>query len=191
MKIVALSNYWRHYAHLGSPSSESMGARSKAKSQEAFSLRGFLPYQLAVLADYTSSRFSEVYSEKFGLSIPEWRVLATVGERDMMRAKDIEAERHLHKTVVSRAIAKLRARGLIELRNNAEDRRESFLLLTAKGRKLYAQIIPLARTYSDEIVVSLTASQRAGLQRGLERMMQQIDEERQRPSSFARQRDAQ
>ena len=168
-----------------------MGARSKAKSQEAFSLRGFLPYQLAVLADYTSSRFSEVYSEKFGLSIPEWRVLATVGERDMMRAKDIEAERHLHKTVVSRAIAKLRARGLIELRNNAEDRRESFLLLTAKGRKLYAQIIPLARTYSDEIVVSLTASQRAGLQRGLERMMQQIDEERQRPSSFARQRDAQ
>jgi DNA-binding MarR family transcriptional regulator len=157
-----------------------MAAPKKAKAGEPFSLRGFLPYQLAVLADYTSSCFAEVYSKKFGLSIPEWRVLATVGERDMLRAKDIEAERHLHKTVVSRAIAKLRARGLVELKNNSEDRRESFLLLTAKGRKLYSEIVPLARTYSDEILASLSATQRAGLESSLERMMQRIDAERQR-----------
>src|SRR5437660_4460544 len=158
-----------------------MATRRKAKVGEPFSLRGFLPYQLAVLAEYTSTRFAEVYSEKFGLSIPEWRVLATVGERDLLRAKDIEAERHLHKTVVSRAIAKLRARGLLQLKNNAEDRRESFLLLTAKGRKLYGEIIPLARVYSNEIVASLSASERIGLQRGLERMLQRIDAERHCP----------
>jgi DNA-binding MarR family transcriptional regulator len=157
-----------------------MAPRSKAKPEERFSLHGFLPYQLAVLADYTSTRFAEVYSGKFGLSIPEWRVLATVGERDLLRAKDIEAERHLHKTVVSRAIARLRARGLVELKNNAEDRRESFLLLTAKGRKLYGEIIPLARTYSDEIVASLNAAERVGLERGIARMMQRVDAERQR-----------
>jgi DNA-binding MarR family transcriptional regulator len=157
-----------------------MTGRRKAKSEQLFSLRGFLPYQLAVLADYTSTRFAEVYSEKFGLSIPEWRVLATVGERAMLRAKDIEAERHLHKTVVSRAIGKLRARGLVEIENNAEDRRESFLLLTANGRKLYSKIIPLARVYSDEILASLSTAERAGLERGLERMMQRLDAERQR-----------
>src|SRR5437588_12830030 len=142
-----------------------MAARSKPKSEEPFSLRGFLPYQLAVLADYTSTRFADVYSKKFGLSIPEWRVLATVGERDMLRAKDIEAERHLHKTVVSRAIAKLRARGLVDLKNNAADRRESFLMLTGKGRRLYAEIIPLARTYSDEILAALSPAERVGLER--------------------------
>jgi DNA-binding MarR family transcriptional regulator len=156
-----------------------MAARKKARAEKPFSLRGFLPYQLAVLADYTSTRFAEVYSQKFGLSIPEWRVVATVGERDMLRAKDIEAERHLHKTVVSRAIAKLRARGLLDLRNNAEDRRESFLTLTTKGRKLYAEIIPLARTYSEETLASLSVEERAGLERGLERMMQRVDAERQ------------
>jgi DNA-binding MarR family transcriptional regulator len=157
-----------------------MAIRRKVKAAKPFRLHGFLPYQLAVLADYTSSLFAEVYSGKFGLSIPEWRVLATVGERDMMRAKDIEAERHLHKTVVSRAIAKLRARGLVDLENNADDRRESFLLLTAAGRKLYSEIIPLARVYSDEIVASLSASDRAGLERGLNRLMQRVDAERQR-----------
>jgi DNA-binding MarR family transcriptional regulator len=156
-----------------------MAARNKAKAEKPFSLRGFLPYQLAVLADYTSTRFAEVYSEKFGLSIPEWRVLATVGERDLLRAKDIEAERHLHKTVVSRAVAKLRACGLVELKNNAEDRRESFLMLTAEGRKLYAKIIPLARTYSDEILASLSASERKGLERGLKRMLERVEAERQ------------
>jgi DNA-binding MarR family transcriptional regulator len=157
-----------------------MAPRSKAKPEERFSLHRFLPYQLAVLADYTSTRFAQVYSEKFGLSIPEWRVLATVGERALLRAKDIEAERHLHKTVVSRAIAKLRTRGLVELKSNAEDRRESFLLLTAKGRKLYGEIIPLARTYSDEILASLNAAERVGLERGIARMMQRVDAERQR-----------
>ncbi|MEA2840658.1 MAG: hypothetical protein QOF41_1988 [Methylobacteriaceae bacterium] len=156
-----------------------MDARKKAKAEEPFSLRGFLPYQLAVLADYTSTRFAEVYSKKFGLSIPEWRVLATVGEGDMLRAKDIEAERHLHKTVVSRAIAKLRARGLVELRNNAKDRRESFLILSAKGRRLYSEIIPLARTYSDEILASLSANEREGLERGLKRMLERVEAERQ------------
>ncbi|MEA2832046.1 MAG: hypothetical protein QOG66_248 [Methylobacteriaceae bacterium] len=155
-----------------------MGAGKKPKSEAPFSLRGFLPYQLAVLADFASTRFAAVYSKKFGLSIPEWRVLATVGERDMLRAKDIEAERHLHKTVVSRAIAKLRARGLVELRSNAEDRRESFLLLTGKGRKLYGEIIPLARTYSDEILASLTDAERTGLERGVERMMREVDAQR-------------
>jgi DNA-binding MarR family transcriptional regulator len=157
-----------------------MAPRSKAKPEERFSLHGFLPYQLAVLADYTSRRFAEVYSGKFGLSIPEWRVLATVGERDLLRAKDIEAERHLHKTVVSRAISQLRTRGLVQLKSNAEDRRESFLLLTAKGRKLYGEIIPLARTYSDEILASLSTAERAGLERGIARMMQRLDAERQR-----------
>jgi DNA-binding MarR family transcriptional regulator len=157
-----------------------MAARKKAKSEAPFSLRGFLPYQLAVLADYTSTRFAQVYSEKFGLSIPEWRVLATVGERALLRAKDIEAERHLHKTVVSRAIAKLHARGLIDLKSNAQDRRESFLMLTTKGRKLYGEIIPLARVYGKEILASLSTEDRAGLERALERMMERVDSERQR-----------
>jgi DNA-binding MarR family transcriptional regulator len=157
-----------------------MTVRKKAKVEAPFSLRGFLPYQLAVLADYTSTRFAEVYSKKCGLSIPEWRVLATAGERDMLRAKDIEAERHLHKTVVSRAVAKLRARGLIELKSNVEDRRESFLLLTAKGRRLYSKIVPLARVYSNEIVATLSAAERAGLEHGLDRMIECVDAERRR-----------
>jgi DNA-binding MarR family transcriptional regulator len=157
-----------------------MPARRKVRPEAPFSLRGFLPYQLAVLADYTSTRFAQVYSDRFGLTIPEWRVLATVGERDLLRAKDIEAERHLHKTVVSRAIAKLRARGLLDLKGNAHDRRESFLLLTAKGRKLYGEIIPLARDYSQEMLASLGAVERNGLERGLERMMERVDAERQR-----------
>jgi DNA-binding MarR family transcriptional regulator len=151
-----------------------------AETEEPFSVRSFLPYQLAVLADYTSTGFASVYSQKFGLSIPEWRVMATLGERAMLRAKDIEAERHLHKTVVSRAIARLRTRGLVDLRSNAQDRRESFLLLTPKGRKLYSEIVPLARIYADELLASLSPAERLALERGLHRLMERVDAERQR-----------
>ena len=44
-----------------------------------FRLEDFLPYQLSVAANRVSRLFARRYSEAFGLSIPEWRVIAVVG----------------------------------------------------------------------------------------------------------------
>ena len=44
-----------------------------------FRLEEFLPYRLSVAANRVSRLFARRYSEAFGLSIPEWRVLATIG----------------------------------------------------------------------------------------------------------------
>ena len=71
----------------------------------AFRLQTSCRDQLAVLANRTSQRFRDL----FGGFARRCRsaILATLGEGSPIRAKDIEAIRHMHKTVVSRAVATL------------------------------------------------------------------------------------
>lgn len=132
-------------------------------ARHGFRLEDFLPYQLAVLADVTSAGFARVYEARFGLTIPEWRVLATIAEVPRVRAKDVGAARHLPKTAVSRAVAALRRRGLLKVETNRADKRESFLSLTPKGRELYEVLVPLAETYARSLAELLSPVERAAL----------------------------
>lgn len=136
----------------------------------AFRLSEFLPYRLAVLADVTSEAFAQIYREQFKLTIPEWRVLATIAEVPRVRAKDVGAARHLPKTAVSRAVASLGRRGLLKVDVNAHDKRESFLSLSAKGRALHAEIVPYAVAFAEGLVADLTREERQALQRALDKL---------------------
>lgn len=133
------------------------------EAEPQFTLEGFLPYQLAVLAEVTSAGFARIYSGRFALTIPEWRVLATVAEVPRVRARDVVAARHLPKTAVSRAVASLRRRGYLKVDVNRTDRRESFLSLTPKGRALYAELVPLAERYARSLLARLAPAERRAL----------------------------
>lgn len=135
-----------------------------------FELDGFLPYQFAVLAEVTSAGFAKVYSERFGLTIPQWRVLATVAEVPRVRATEVGAARHLPKTAVSRAVASLRRRGLLKVDVNKADKRESFLSLSPKGRALYVALVPLAQAYAARLRARLAPAEYRALQTAFERL---------------------
>lgn len=142
---------------------------------KGFRLEAFLPYQLAVLAELTSAGFASVYSARFDLSIPEWRVLATVAEVPRVRAKDVVAARHLPKTAVSRAVASLRRRGCLKVDINRADKRESFLSLTPRGRALHAQLVPLAEHYAETLLGRLSPAEQRALQSALRKLAPSAD----------------
>ena len=96
----------------------------------ALELEGFLPYRLNLLATEVSQTLARVYGKQFGISIPEWRVLATLGQFGVMTARDIGIHSRMHKTTVSRAVAALEKRQLIARRANRSDMREAFLALS-------------------------------------------------------------
>jgi DNA-binding MarR family transcriptional regulator len=118
-------------------------------------LEEFLPYRLNVLAAAVSEGLAKVYSERFGLDIPGWRVLATLAQFERATATEIGAHSRMHKTKVSRAVTALEARGLIERSANPDDKRESFAALTASGRRMHAEIVPLALAYQRAVVAAL------------------------------------
>ncbi|MEN5082295.1 MarR family winged helix-turn-helix transcriptional regulator [Bosea sp. TWI1241] len=110
-------------------------------------LEQFLPYRLNVVGAFASRALGRIYGEHFGIGIPEWRVIAQLGEFGRLTSRDIGELSQMHKTKVSRAVAELDQRGIVERSENRADRRESFVSLSAAGRRLYAQIVPLALAF--------------------------------------------
>lgn len=121
----------------------------------SFDLSAFLPYQLAVASSRISKGFAERYKAEFGLTMPEWRVLAHLAQSDAVSVREIHARVDMDKSKVSRAAARLEASGLIEKRENPGDRRLLDMRLTAKGRELIDRIVPIADAYQAEIIASL------------------------------------
>src|SRR6202008_2256192 len=101
-------------------------------------------YRLAVLAHKTSRELSGVYGERFGLSIPEWRVLANLRRSGRRYAGERPERSSMDKPKVTRALQRLEAAALVQRAVDAEDRRQVRLALTRRGRSLFREIAVLA-----------------------------------------------
>ncbi|ANY81866.1 MarR family transcriptional regulator [Microvirga ossetica] len=115
-------------------------------------LEAFLPYRLNRIAAAVSQDFRSVYGPHHDLTIPEWRVLATLGQSEKISAKEIGRHSSMHKTKVSRAVRALEERRWLTRRESEEDRREEILSLTTQGRKVYNDIVPKALAFEKQIL---------------------------------------
>jgi DNA-binding MarR family transcriptional regulator len=124
----------------------------------------FVPFRLNRLAAEVSAALAVEYRERYGLDIPEWRVLATLGFRnDPCSAQYISDCTRTHKSTISRAVTTLLKRRLVERVANADDRREFRLRLTRKGRTLYEELIPRLLHREQDILSCLSATERKAL----------------------------
>jgi DNA-binding MarR family transcriptional regulator len=133
-------------------------------------LEGFLPYRLNVVASLVSQALSRIYAERYGIGVPEWRVLVTLGQYGMMTGKAIGAHSHMHKTKVSRAVALLEKRKLVSRRANRADLRESFLTLTPAGRMMYDDLAPIALDFTRRLSEVIDPADRAAFERAVDRL---------------------
>ena len=107
---------------------------------------------------------SSEYRERYGLDIPEWRVLATLGFRNgACSAQYISDCTRTHKSTISRAVTALMRRQIVERVENEEDRREFALRLTRRGKTLYQELIPRLLRKEQEILACLSARERKEL----------------------------
>jgi DNA-binding MarR family transcriptional regulator len=127
--------------------------------EPSLQLPDFVPFRLNRLAVEVSNHLSEIYRERFGLEIPEWRVLVTVGRGPGCTAQYIAESTRMHKTRVSRAISHLEERGLIERASNSDDRREMSLKLTKAGLRMYSELVPLALERERNLLACLSKDQ--------------------------------
>jgi DNA-binding MarR family transcriptional regulator len=133
-------------------------------------LEEFLPYRLNVLASLVSQALSRVYAERYGIGVPEWRVLVTLGQYRVMTGKAIGAHSHMHKTKVSRAVAELEKRKLLARRANRADKREAFLSLTPAGRAMYEDLAPVALEFANRLFEVLKPADRAAFDRAVKHL---------------------
>ncbi|MEI8145729.1 MAG: MarR family winged helix-turn-helix transcriptional regulator [Alphaproteobacteria bacterium] len=122
------------------------------------------------MATLVSQGLAAIYAQRYGFGIPEWRVLATLGQFPSMTAKDIGAHSHMHKTKVSRAVSVLTRRKLVTRSANRADLREAFLRLTDEGHAVYRDLVPVALGYADDLNRALTQEEREVFDRLLDKL---------------------
>ena len=126
---------------------------------QALELEKFLPYRLSVLAQLVSESLHDLYAEPFGLRVTQWRVMAALGRFAPLTASEVGQRIVMDKVAVSRAVAGLMKRELIERATDLSDRRRASLRLSAKGRTMHAQIVPLALGYEAELYQALSSEE--------------------------------
>lgn len=107
-------------------------------------LADFLPYLLSVTSNAVSGRIADEYNARFGLRIPEWRVMAVLGDAGSQTQRSLVGATLMDKVAVNRACKVLEERGLIERSPNTRDGRSHHLELTESGKAMHSQIMPLA-----------------------------------------------
>ena len=127
---------------------------------QALELENFLPYRLSVLAQLVSQSLHDLYAGPFDLSVAQWRVMAALGRFAPLTASDVGQRIVMDKVTVSRAVAALMKRGLVERAIDREDRRRSTLRLSARGRAVHARIVPLALDFEARLSEALSAEER-------------------------------
>ena len=121
-------------------------------------LENFLPYRLSILTNTVSKKLSRMYEKRFGLSIPEWRVIAVLGRFPGLSAVEVAERTMMDKVAVSRAVSKLIRVGRVEREFADADRRRSILSLSERGRRVHDEIAPLALKFEAELLRGLSAS---------------------------------
>ena len=128
-------------------------------------LEKFLPYRLSVLSNTVSSAIAAAYFLHFGLSIPEWRVMAVLAANPGLSAAEVTARTAMDKVAVSRAVANLIDAGRLRRATVPADRRRTHLALTPAGDRVYAQVVPMALDYERQLIASLSSRDLATLDR--------------------------
>ena len=160
------------------PSGVGTGSRQENASRRGsrLDLFRFVPFRLNRLAAEVSAALSNEYQDRYGLDIPEWRVLATLGFRnEPCSAQYIAHCTRTHKSTISRAVTSLMQRQLVERVENQEDRREYQLRLTRKGGALYRELIPRLLRREQEILSCLSAQERKDFAHALGKIERSLD----------------
>ena len=146
-------------------------AKRKPGPTELLVLEAFLPYRLSILSNRVSRAIAKRYAKTFDLTIPEWRIIAVLGRRSGLTAKEVAEATAMDKVAVSRAVAKLAAAKRIAARADASDARKQLLSLTSQGESLHARIAPMALAAERRLLAALDARERAQLDSLLDRLL--------------------
>ena len=146
--------------------------RPDGSEHATLDLEHFLPYRLSVLSNRVSQTIAGAYARRFGIGVTEWRVIAVVGRYPGLSANAVAARTAMDKVAVSRAVARLLERGLLQREMHGDDRRRSVLQLSDDGYRIYDEVVPLALECERRLLEQLSDEERATLHALIDRLMQ-------------------
>jgi DNA-binding MarR family transcriptional regulator len=123
----------------------------------------FAPFRFNRLATELSNAIAQDYA-RFGIDIPEWRVMATLGMHEGPKSANYVVRcTRTHKSRISRAVSHLVELGYLERREDEADRREIMLQLSPRGRDVYDELVPMLTERERQLLSGLDADEQRQL----------------------------
>lgn len=139
-----------------------------------YQLASFLPYQLSITSNAVSDLIAERYRKRFALKVPEWRVMAVLGDAGLkgesLTQRDLTAATLMDKVAVNRACKVLEERGLVARVANEQDGRSHLLTLTGEGEAIHREVMPLAKATERELFDGFADEEQEQLRAMLKRL---------------------
>ena len=133
-------------------------------------LDAYLPYRLSVASNAVSGLIARAYQDRFGLSVPQWRLICVLAEDGALTQGQIVERTVMDKVTVSRSAQGLLKRHLVARSEHQADGRSHVLQLSPQGQRLHAEIAPLALAYEQALIAGLSPSEVENLKRLLSRL---------------------
>lgn len=164
---------------LGKSQHDSTDITSSERSRDtgSFRLEAFFPYLVRRYYRATSQTVKNVYQTRYGLSVNEWRTMAVLNDYEPLSAKEIVARSSMDKVNVSRAISSLQEAGRLERHVDPTDRRRVLLRLTAQGKKIMRELVPLVLGVEERLLQGLSAEEQGTLLRLMQKVEENADAE--------------
>jgi DNA-binding MarR family transcriptional regulator len=125
-----------------------------------------------VLNKLAERGISERYQEKLGVTLPEARVIASVGSFGPFSIMELARHANLDKSQASRAAEALIQQGLVQRQQSADDGRVVLVSLTAEGRALFRKVMPIARKWNGDLFDCLNEQEKAAFGEALDKIIE-------------------
>jgi DNA-binding MarR family transcriptional regulator len=116
----------------------------------------------------------ERYQQKLGVTLPEARVIASVGSFGPFSIMELARHANLDKSQASRAAEALINQGFVQREASEEDGRVVLISLTTDGRELYRKIMPIARKWNVDLFDCLNEEEKAAFGDALDRIIESM-----------------
>lgn len=152
------------------------GGASGAGSSRVASIEDLLDYKIGQLRKLLDRYSSPTVSERFGLSLAEWRMISHIHVGRSVTAFWLCRRLQADRAEVSRACASLIRRGYVASRPNPADARSALLELTRSGEAMYRRIMPVRLQLQKELAGALDREELAVLYRALDKLTTAISD---------------
>jgi len=141
-----------------------------ALPQQHLTPERLLGQSIHAFSNMISGHFFRRTEQPFGVSLPEWRVLRSVLLQAGISQGEIALNQGLNVMNVSRAVAGLKKKGLVEANPDPEDRRRTMLTPTGVGQEVGSDINARERLVYDHVFAVLTKDEVSELSELLDRV---------------------
>lgn len=152
------------------------GERAGAGTAGTVSIEQLLDYKIGQLRKLLDRYSSPVVSEKFDLTLAEWRMLSHIQAGGSVTAFWLCRRLRADRAEVSRACASLIARGYVVSKPNPADARSALLELSRAGRAMFGRIMPVRLQLQKELTEALGQRELAVLYRALDKLTKAISD---------------